>query len=126
MKKILFWLAAVTFGIAIAIFAVPSTSHALSVTSISVQVGNVTWCNTGGGCANQIWNVAGVNPGNGQTAIFAQNQPGVTGQPAVNFDSSERGGTINTGSSPATGTACAPPNACATTVLINGVSIPIS
>ena len=110
----------------ISIFAAPSTSHALNITSVSVAVGNVTWCDSTGSCAgaNQIWNLGGgTNLNNLQTLVLSQNQPGVTGQPAGNFDTSERGGVVNSGSSPAQGTACAAPNACTTTLIVNGVTI---
>ena len=126
-KRFLFLVSVAAFVLGISIFAAPSTGHALTISSVSVQVGNVTWCNASVGCNNQVWNVAGVpNLGDGQTLILSQNQPGVPNQPPVNFDSSERGGIVNTGSTPAQGTACAPPNPCATTVIINGVTIPIS
>src|SRR5215831_20510109 len=102
MKKILFWLAAVTFGIAISIFAAaPSTSHALTVSSISVQVGNVTWCSTNVSCNNQIWNLgaSGVTLAAGQTLILTQNQLSSPTSTTVNFDTSDRGGIINMGTS---------------------------
>src|SRR5262250_2264050 len=119
MKKILFWLAAVTFGIAISIFAAaPSTSHALTVSSISVQVGNVTWCSTNVSCNNQIWNLgaSGVTLAAGQTLILTQNQLSSPTSTTVNFDTSDRGGIINTGTSPPSGTSCNASNLCATTV----------
>jgi len=134
MKKILFWLAAVTFGIAISIFAAaPSTSHALTVSSISVQVGNVTWCSTNVSCNNQIWNLgaSGVTLAAGQTLILTQNAspPLPTPPPkqgTTNFDTSERGGTVNTGTAPPSGTACNSANPCATTVIINGTTIALA
>lgn len=104
----------------LSLFAAPSITHALNITGISVQVGNVTWCDTGGTCANKIWNLGVIpNLGNGQTAIFAQNQPGVPNQPNFNFDSSERGGVVNTGTTPPMGTACNAANPCPATVTIN-------
>jgi PEP-CTERM motif len=133
MKKILFWLAAVTFGIAISIFAAPSTSHALTVSSISVQVGNVTWCSTNVTCNNQIWNLgaSGVTLAPGQTLILTQNaSPPLPAPPpkqgTTNFDSSERGGTVNTGTTPPSGTSCNSANPCATTVIINATTIALA
>ena len=128
MKKILFWLAAVTFGIAISIFAAPSTSHALTVSSISVQVGNVTWCSTNVTCNNQIWNLgaSGVTLAPGQTLILTQNQLSSPTSTTVNFDTSDRGGIINTGTSPPSGTSCNASNPCATTVLINANTLALA
>jgi len=128
MKKILFWLAAVTFGIAISIFAAaPSTSHALTVSSISVQVGNVTWCSTNVSCNNQIWNLgaSGVTLAAGQTLILTQNAS-APNQGTSNFDTSERDGIVNTGTTPPFGTSCNASNPCATTVIINGNTIALA
>src|SRR5215467_13522133 len=129
MKKILFWLAAVTFGIAISIFAAaPSTSHALTVSSISVQVGNVTWCSTNVACNNQIWNLgaSGVTLGAGQTLVLTQNQLTAAGGTTANFDTSDRGGVVNTGTSPPSGFSCNASNLCTTTVILNGTTIALS
>ena len=123
MKKRILSVAIGALIMGVSLFAAPSITQALNISSISVQVGNVTWCNTGGTCANPIWNL-GVIPNltNGQTAVFAQNQPGVPNQPNFNFDSSERGGVVNTGTTPPTGTACNAANNCAATVTINGTT----
>jgi PEP-CTERM motif len=134
MKRILFWLAAVTFGIAISIFAAPSTSHALTISSISVQVGNVTWCSTNVACNNQIWNLgpSGVTLAAGQTLILTQNaSPPLPLPPpkqgTSNFDSSERVGTVNTGTpTPPSGTSCNSANPCATTVIINNNTLALA
>ena len=122
MKKKILFLAAVA-ALVIGSFAVPLTSHAATINSISVQVGNVTWCNVGGGCLNQIWNLGVVpNLGNGQTVVLTQNQPGVPGQGNFNFDSSERGSVVNPNTTPASGIACTATNPCPATVIINGVN----
>jgi PEP-CTERM motif len=120
MKKRILSVAIGALIMGVSLFAAPSITHALNINAISVQVGNVTWCDTGGTCANKIWNL-GVIPNltNGQTAIFTQNQPGVPSQPNFNFDSSERGGVVNPGTTPPTGTACNAGNNCPATVIIN-------
>jgi hypothetical protein len=111
-----------------AVMAVPGTSEAFTVTSISVTVGGATYCNVGNnvageGCAAagafHIWNlgVGGQDLGNGGIAlVLAQNQPGVPLQPDFNFDSSDAAGR----------TVCNSPGACTTSMFINGVVVPLS
>jgi len=128
MNKLLFWLSSVALGVAISIFAAPSTGHALTISSISVQVGNVTWCSTSVTCNNQIWNLggSGVTLGGGQTLVLTQNQLSSPTSTTVNFDTSDRGGIVNTGTSPPSGFSCNASNPCVTTVIINGTTIALS
>lgn len=93
----------------------PSTSEAVVITSVTVQVDGTTWCNTGGGCpvANQIWNLgAGVNLNPGQSLILTQNS-GTPAGSTFNFDTSEG----HPGPPPAP---CNGGSPCATTITING------
>ena len=110
-----------------AVVAVPGTTEALTITSISVTVGGATYCNVGnnnlsqgcGATAFHIWDlgVGGVNLGNGGTAlVLAQNQPGVPNQSNFNFDSSEANGR----------SLCLGNGACQTSMFINGVAVPLS
>ena len=128
MNKLLFWLSSVVLGVAISIFAAPSTGHALTISSISVSVGNVTWCSTNITCNNQIWNLgaSGVTLGAGQTLVLTQNQLSSPTSTTVNFDTSDREGIINTGTSPPSGFSCNASNPCTTTVIINGTTIALS
>jgi hypothetical protein len=109
-----------------AMAAGPATSEALTISSISVTVGGVTFCdvnnnNAGQGCgggAFHIWDLTGgQNLGNGGIAlVLAQNQPGVPDQGAFNFDTSEGNGRV----------VCNSPGACTTSMFINGVAVPLS
>jgi len=100
------------------ILAAPAISQAdpITITSVSVTVGDTTFCNVGGGCnaANQIWNLgpSGVTLNGGQSLILTQNSGTPSGS-TFNFDSSEG----HAGPPPAPCNAGAP---CTTTLSING------
>jgi len=110
------------FGIVVAVAALiigaavmvtPSTSEAVTITSVTVTVGGTTWCDTTGVCANKIWNLGGgvnlANPGDSLILTQTQTEPGFTG---YTFVTSE-------GNLPA----CGAGPACATSITINGALI---
>lgn len=92
----------------------PSVSEAFTVTisSVSVTVGDTTWCTTNLACTHPIWNLSsGVNLANfGDSLILTQ----TGGQNNFNFDTSEG----NVGGAPCT--AAAP---CSTTIVVNGFNV---
>ena len=116
-NKLIFLGSVAALIMGVSIFAAPSTSHALNITSISVTVGGVVWCDTTGACANKIWNLGGgTTLNNNQTGVFAQNQTVLPpGSGALNFDTSER-----LGQAPG---ACNSTNPCNTIVVINGTTV---
>jgi hypothetical protein len=78
-------IAALVMGVLV--FAAPSTSQAVTITSVSVTVGGTTWCDTTGSCANQIWDLGG-----GVLLFPASNSLVLTqtgGSAGFNFDTSE-------------------------------------
>src|SRR3989442_305497 len=100
---------------AVAFFAAPSASEAITITSISVTVGGVTWCDTTSGCLNPIWNLTGgvtLNNPPGQSLVLTQTGTGGLGG-AFNFDSSDRGGSGAPVASP-----CNAANPCPTSMSI--------
>jgi PEP-CTERM motif len=110
-----------TFG---ALLVAPRASEAASVTinSLSVTVGGVTWCISGCaavGANGPIWSgAAGAvvhSPSEGGTQVLILTQTAIGNQ--FNFDSSDRGGT---------GGDCAPATPCVTSLTINGVVIALS
>ena len=115
MRKILFWLSAAVLGIAISIFAAPSTSHAIIINNVTVTVGNLTACITGCGAGNNIWSSAA---GTDVTSGGAIQHLVLTQTTGFNFDTSEGIGGANPN--------CGSPTPCTTTLSINGVNIPLS
>jgi hypothetical protein len=110
---------ALTFG---ALLVAPKASEAASVTinTLSVTVGGVTWCISGCatvGANGPIWGAAAGtvihSPSEGGTQVLLLTQTGVGGQ--FNFDSSDRGG--------GAGGDCNAANPCATSLTINGTTI---
>ena len=114
-KKILFLVSVVALVIGVSIFAVPSISHAVLITSVNVTVGGVTYCDSTQACANKIWNLSGgVNlTAPGQALVLTQNQPGGVGAGTFNFDSSE----------PTGHGFCQAGNPCNTVVVVNGITL---
>jgi hypothetical protein len=111
MKRILFLLSVVAFVMAISIFTVPSTSHALVLNNVTVTVGNITRCITG--CASNIWSsAAGTNitPGGPISAVVLTQTAG------FNFDTSDANAQGH----------CDATSPCTTTLNINGVAIPLT
>lgn len=104
---------------ALGLFAAPSPSEAVTITSVSVTVASsnksVTYCDTTQGCVNKIWDLGGGKVlGAGNTLILTQTGtfPGVGG----NFDTSDRadaGGTL----------ACTAADPCRVTIVINGTTV---
>jgi hypothetical protein len=114
-KKILFLVSVAALVIGVSIFAVPSISHAVLITSVNVTVGGVTYCDSTQACANKIWNLSGgVNlTAPGQALVLTQNQPGGVGAGTFNFDTSE----------PVGHGFCQAGNPCNTVVVVNGITL---
>lgn len=86
-------------ALGVSLFAAPSVSQAIIITSVSVTVGGTTFCDTTGACpvANRIWNLGGgVDVGTGSTAPLVLTQNQLAGSPNFNFDTSEIGATVAT------------------------------
>jgi len=114
---------ALIFG---AMLVAPKSSEAANVTinSLSVTVGGVTWCISGcpvtGTVNGPIWGAAAGtvvhSPSEGGTQVLILTQTAINN--SFNFDSSDRGGQA--------GGPCNALNPCATTLTINGVNIALS
>jgi hypothetical protein len=90
------------FTFVLALLAMPTVSQAVTITSVSVTVGGTTWCDTGGSCANKLWDLGtGVTLNAGDSLVLTQTA-------GFNFDTSD---------------ICSSP--CLTTILINGSPVTI-
>jgi hypothetical protein len=69
-------------AVALLMIALPAISQAATVTSISVTIDGMTWCDTTSACANKIWNLGGgVNLNTGALVL--------TQTAGFNFDTSD-------------------------------------
>jgi hypothetical protein len=66
--------------------AVPTVSHAITITSVSVTVGGTTWCDTSLACANKIWDLTSVGDLGTRALVLTQNQRNIN---VFDFDTSE-------------------------------------
>ena len=113
--SVLVMIAALALGVSV--LAVPATSDAVQITSVTVTVGGTTYCDTTQVCTHSIWNlgVGGFNLTGTNTLTLSQ----VGG---FNFDTSE-GAVVNgleSACNSAIGGSSAP---CNTTIIVNGISL---
>lgn len=113
-KKVWSLLGVAALVTGVAIFVAPPASQAVTITSVSVTVGGVTWCGDASAVpctGNDIWNIpaGGVAlPNAGDALILAQTS-------GFNFDTSQRNGTGLVD--------CNATHPCNTSITINGIAI---
>src|SRR6516225_1456939 len=76
--------------VGILMIAVPTVSQAITVTSITVNVGGFLFCDTTSACSNKIWNLGGgANIGTGPGTPLILTQDAIANAPPFNFDTSD-------------------------------------
>lgn len=111
-RKALIVASVIALALGLPLLALPSVAHAdpITISSLSVTVGDTTWCDTTSSCSNKLWDLGGgVTLNAGESLVLTS-----TGVTPFNFDTSEgKAGGCNDGAG----------RHCATTLAVNGGAV---